>query len=86
MKYIDVEQMNEACTHEYNKNYAHDDYCHEQSFIWGFQEGVEFCENEMIDKACDIFNKILCEISIDIATQGVSKKDWKNIFRKRFEE
>lgn len=86
MKYIDVEQMNEACTHEYNKNYAHGGYCHEQSFIWGFQEGVEFCENEMIDKACDIFNKILCEISIDIATQGESKKDWKNIFRKRFEE
>lgn len=86
MQYIDVEQMNEACTHEYNENYAHGGYCHEQSFRFGFQEGVEFCENEMINKACDIFNKILCEISIDIATQGESKKDWKNIFRKRLEE
>ena len=39
-----------------------------------------------LKKACDIFNKIICEISIDIATQGESKKDWKNIFRKRLEE
>ena len=44
MKYIDVEQMNEACTHEYNENYAHGGYCHEQSFRFGFQEGVEFSE------------------------------------------
>lgn len=60
MKYIDVEQMNEACTHEYNENYAHGGYCHEQSFRFGFQEGVEFCENEImtqiIDKACDWLN------------------------------
>lgn len=39
-----------------------------------------------LKKACNIFNKIICEISIDIATQGESKKDWKNIFRKRLEE
>ena len=60
MKYIDVEQMNEACTQEYNENYAHGGYCHEQSFRFGFQEGVEFCENEMkeiiLDKVEEFLN------------------------------
>lgn len=60
MNYIDVEQMNEACTQEYNENYAHGGYCHEQSFRFGFQEGVEFAENEMkeiiLDKVEEFLN------------------------------
>lgn len=82
MKYIDIEQMNEACTHEYNENYAHGGYCHEQSFRFGFQEGVEFCENEMIDKACDVFQKMFLELRPDFI------KIWRmeNEFRKRLEE
>lgn len=49
MKYISVEQMNEACDNEYKENYAHGGYCHEQSFRFGFQEGVEFTEQKLAD-------------------------------------
>lgn len=45
MKYISVEQMHEACDNEYKENYAHGEYCHEQSFRWGFQEGIEFAKD-----------------------------------------
>lgn len=49
MKYISIEQMNEACDNEYKENYAHGEYCHEQSFRWGFQEGLEFAERILVD-------------------------------------
>ena len=49
MKYISVEQMNEACDNEYKENYAHGEYCHEQSFRWGFQEGIECAERILAD-------------------------------------
>lgn len=49
MKYISVEQMNEACDNEYKENYSHGGYCHEQSFRFGFQEGVEFAEYKLAD-------------------------------------
>ena len=49
MKYISVEQMNDACDNEYKENYAHGGYCHEQSFRLGFQEGVEFVEQKLLD-------------------------------------
>ena len=45
---ITAEQMHEACNKEWNENYSHGEYCHEQSFRWGFQEGVEFVEKEML--------------------------------------
>ena len=55
MEIITVEQMNNACDKEYKENYSHGGYCHEQSFRFGFQEGVEYTENKvkeiMIDKA-----------------------------------
>lgn len=41
---MDVEQMYTAASEEYKKNYSTGEYCHEQSFLWGFQEGVEFSE------------------------------------------
>lgn len=49
MKYISVEQMNEACDNEYKENYAQGGYCHEQSFRFGFQEGIEFAERMLVD-------------------------------------
>lgn len=36
--------MNTAASEEYKKNYSTGEYCHEQSFLWGFQEGVELAE------------------------------------------
>lgn len=82
MNYIDVEQMNEACTQEYNENYAHGGYCHEQSFRFGFQEGVEFAENEIvtqiINKACDWLNNEFY--------QNLSLAHFIDDFRKAMEE
>lgn len=41
---MDVEQMYAAASEEYKNNYSTGEYCHEQSFLWGFQEGVELAE------------------------------------------
>lgn len=41
---MDVEQMHTSALEEYKKNYSTGEYCHEQSFLWGFQEGVELAE------------------------------------------
>lgn len=50
MNYIEVEQMSDACDKTYSEDYSHGEYCHEQSFRWGFQEGVEFVEKEFVDR------------------------------------
>jgi len=41
---MDIEQIYAAASEEYKNNYSTGEYCHEQSFLWGFQEGVEFSE------------------------------------------
>jgi hypothetical protein len=41
---MDGEQMHAAASEEYKNNYSTGEYCHEQSFLWGFQEGVELAE------------------------------------------
>lgn len=47
---ITAEQMHEACDKEWNENYSHGGYCHEQSFRWGFQEGTMYTEQEVLNK------------------------------------
>lgn len=42
---MDVEQMHVAASEEYKNNYSTGEYCHEQSFLWGFQEGFELAES-----------------------------------------
>ena len=42
---MDVEQMYADASEEYKNNYSTGEYCHEQSFLWGFQEGVELAES-----------------------------------------
>ena len=37
----------------YNEEYSTGEFCHEQSFKWGFQEGFQFSNKKMIDKACE---------------------------------
>ena len=37
--------MYAAASEEYQNNYSTGEYCHEQSFLWGFQEGVELAES-----------------------------------------
>ena len=41
----------------YNEDYSTGEYCHEQSFKWGFQEGVQFSNKKMIEKACEWIKK-----------------------------
>lgn len=50
MNCIDVEKMSVASASEYEKIYSCGEYCHSQSFMWGFQEGVEYCENVLYKK------------------------------------
>ena len=47
---INFDDMYIASEEEYNNNYSHGEYCHEQSFKWGFQEGVNYCEFEILNQ------------------------------------
>ncbi len=39
-----VNTIDDACDKRYSEEYADGEYCHEQSFKWGFQEGVDWLE------------------------------------------
>lgn len=41
------EHLMNAAQKEYDKEYSTGDYCHEQSFLWGFQEGAEWMLNKL---------------------------------------
>ena len=41
-----VNTIDDACDKRYSEEYAHGAYCHEQSFKWGFQEGVDWLEKQ----------------------------------------
>lgn len=41
-----VNTIDDACDKRYSEEYAHGEYCHEQSFKWGFQEGVDWLEKQ----------------------------------------
>lgn len=75
MEYIEVEQMNGACDKAYSEDYSRGEYCHEQSFRWGFQEGVEFVEREFIDRLkeylynCTMLRDDEIEQAIDVTKQ-----------------
>ena len=36
-----------AAKETYDKDYSYGEYCHEQSFLWGFQEGVEWVKKKL---------------------------------------
>ena len=36
-----------AAKETYDKDYSNGQYCHEQSFLWGFQEGVEWIKKKL---------------------------------------
>ena len=77
MNYIEIEQMHNACDRTYSEDYSHGDYCHEQSFKWGFQEGVEFVEREFIDRLkeylnnCTMLREDEIEQAIDVTKQSI---------------
>ena len=64
--------MNEVCDNEYNENYSHGGYCHEHSFRFGFQEGVEYAKEQILNKvrlylenelysSFDMFGNTICK-------------------------
>ena len=44
---IEFEEMYNESERIYKKDYSTGEYCHEQSFKWGFQEGVKFAEKTL---------------------------------------
>jgi hypothetical protein len=57
MSNIDAYKLYGASTKEYDKNYSHGEYCHRQSFEWGFQEGSKWTEIEMLNQMEDYLRK-----------------------------
>ena len=68
-----VNTIDNACDKRYAEEYAHGEYCHEQSFKWGFQEGVDWLEKqgEQKETLCDKCKKAQPSHSCqDITTLG----------------
>ena len=86
MKIISVEEMNDACGKEYNENYSHGGYCHEQSFRFGFQEGTEFCEQAVIDKASKICAKVTYQFCPNMFRCGEELAEVEEMFRNEMEK
>lgn len=58
---MDVEQMHAAASEEYKNNYSTGEYCHEQSFLWGFQEGFELAKSDSGKELLYVAQKLLKE-------------------------
>ena len=43
----------EAAEKRYEEEYSTGEYCHEQSFKWGFQEGVDWHKEQMMQEAVE---------------------------------
>jgi len=41
-----VNTIDDACDKRYSEEYTQGEYCHKQSFKWGFQEGVDWLEKQ----------------------------------------
>ena len=48
-----VNAIDDACNKRYSEEYSKGEYCHEQSFKWGFQEGVDWLEKQSEQKTID---------------------------------
>lgn len=90
MKNDDYIKMKETSVEIYhNKGYDKEEYCHEQSFLWGFEEGVDFISNDsqkLIEKACEWLNANWRKY-IDTDADGMIRfSGWKNDFKKAMED
>jgi hypothetical protein len=73
-----VNTIDDACDKRYSEEYAHGEYCHEQSFKWGFQEGVDWLEQQGEQKPI-ISNNALRE---GIAHFGITQYQIDNWLKK----
>lgn len=81
MSNIDVYKLYGASTKEYDENYSHGEYCHRQSFEWGFQEGSEWTEIEILNQVEDYLRKTYISA---IGETDYSIDDMIEDFRKHF--
>ena len=70
----------------YNEEYSTGEYCHEQSFKWGFQEGFEYAKKMMIEKACEWFINNWREYVYQDGDGIVHFGHWESDFRKAMED
>lgn len=59
----DVYDMHQAADDIYEKDYSEGDHCHQQSFKWGFQEGVEWKTEKLLE---DVFDWVYENFSEDM--------------------
>lgn len=63
----EFKKMYEASEAEYNKTYSQGEYCHEQSFMWGYQEGAFYVAkwNDPEEVLPDAGEYVLVKIVVD---------------------
>ena len=70
----EIEMLHSAMKREYNANYKHGEYCHEQSFSWGFQEGYK--------KGKEVFKENVLKFLYKCREEAITKGklfDWWDI-------
>ena len=79
----EFEAMYKESERIYNKEYSTGEYCHEQSFKWGFQEGFEYAKKVKIENACEWLD----EHWIDYFSENDDFNGWNMMsdFRKAME-
>ena len=84
-----VNTIDDACDERYTKEYSHGEYCHKQSFKWGFQEGVDWLEKQgeqkipvkikTLEESLGIDSKTYNEIVNDCVFGEDKPKDYSSI-------
>jgi len=76
--------IDDACDKRYAEEYAHGEYCHEQSFKWGFQEGVDWLEKQGEKKSAEwseederMFNSALWHIKNSCSNGGKNSGEFE---------
>lgn len=62
-----VKQIWDAQEKAYHKTMEDEQYCHHESFRWGFEQGVDWAEKDMIERACKWLKERI-DISYSVAT------------------
>lgn len=56
--FCSFEELDEGCQETWKeKGYSRGQYCHKQSFQWGFQEGVQWAESRILAKCETLENQ-----------------------------
>ena len=85
-----VNTIDDACDKRYSEEYSHGEYCHEQSFRWGFQEGVDWLEKQSkqktVSKTKPIIEGLTTEFQKQISHLIASAMDKEHEYTKGYVE